>query len=91
MRHWLGSGTRPHRRAFGAAYACGAVIRLEPALALQAFEALGGTLAAALSAAFTVGLAACLLGLAASALLPNTSPTRGAPAPAGRPGVAESI
>jgi len=68
----------------------GAVIRLEPALALQAFEVLEGTLAAALSAAFTVGLAACLLGLAASALLPNTSPTRGAPAPAGRPGVAES-
>jgi len=58
----------------------GAVIRLEPALALRAFEALRGTLADALAAAFSVGLAACFLGLAASALLPNTSPTRGAPA-----------
>ncbi len=60
----------------------GALLRLEPALALRAFEALRGTLGAALSAAFSVGLAACVLGLAASALLPSTSPTRGAPAPA---------
>jgi EmrB/QacA subfamily drug resistance transporter len=60
----------------------GTLIRLEPAFALQAFEALRGTLAAALSSAFSVGLAACLLGLAASALIPNTSPTWEAPAPA---------
>ncbi|MCI0370153.1 MAG: MFS transporter, partial [candidate division NC10 bacterium] len=66
------------RRLGGAG--AGTVIRVEPALALQAFEALRGTLADALAAAFSVGLAACLLGLAASALLPNTSPTRGAPA-----------
>ncbi|MGH7394064.1 MAG: MDR family MFS transporter [Candidatus Methylomirabilales bacterium] len=66
-------------RRLGGATA-GAMIGLEPALALHAFEALRGTLADALAAAFSVGLAACLLGLAASALLPNTSPTRGAPA-----------
>ncbi|HEV8662244.1 MAG TPA: MDR family MFS transporter [Candidatus Methylomirabilis sp.] len=60
----------------------GALLRLEPTLALQAFAGLRGTLAAALSAAFAVGLVTCFLGLAASLLLPNTSPTRGAPAPA---------
>lgn len=62
--------------------AAGALLRLEPALALQAFAGLRGTLAAALSAAFAVGLVTCFLGLAASLLLPNTSPTRGAPPPA---------
>ncbi|MBI2080483.1 MAG: MFS transporter [candidate division NC10 bacterium] len=63
----------------------GALLRFEPSLALQAFEPLRGTLASAVSAAFGVGLATCVLGLGASALLPSTSPTRGLRAPASAP------